>query len=270
MASATLASSMEEQSARQHSDRQPRQRWQIVFSRTRPVLHLRQEEVLEAFERAFRDSGLPLSTTNAKRPRPRLTLAANLPTGIEAHGEVLEVFFDELLPVEQVRAAGELLPEGLRIVEARDVWQGFPSAASRLLAAEYEVEVTSSDALTEDALRSSLERLLAERRLPGMRRRGETERRADAGERDLRPLIDELRVESVNSRDRGPGDGNSAEAGDGSGRAAASARLSMVLRAGATGSARPEDVVAALDLPLRVTAVARRRLHFVDTPRSQG
>lgn len=231
----------------QRDHREPRQRWQIRFSRDAPALQMRQPEVMAAFEQAFVEAGLPLSSTAGQRPRPRLTLAANLPNGIEADAEVLEAFFDELLPAERVRGAGELLPEGLRIVDARDVWQGFPSAASQVRGADYEVHVTSDGPIDEQALRDAVARLLEQRTLPGKRRRSESERRADQGERDLRPLIDSVEVAAVE-------------------KSGTAAELHMALRAGPNRSARPEDVVAALELPLKVVRVRRRRLRFVDTP----
>jgi radical SAM-linked protein len=211
-------------------DQAPRQRWQIRFARREPLLRMRQAELLGEFERAFREAQLPLSLSNAARPRARLKFAANLPVGIELRGEVLEAYFDELVPLERILAANELLPEGLEIIDAREVWHGFPSAASQLRAAEYEVV-----------------RLLASPRLVGGRRRGESERRADAGARDLRPLVEDVEVTEVNE-----------ETGGG--------RLRMVLRLDASGAGRPEDVVDALNLPLAPAAAVRTRLLFVDTP----
>ena len=80
-----------------------------------------------------------------------------------------------------------------------------------------------------------------------MRRRGESERRSDAGERDLRPLVEDVEVLDVDEKAR-------------------TARLRTVLRLDASGAGRPEDVVQALDLPLRVRSAVRARLLFVDTP----
>jgi hypothetical protein len=40
----------------------------------------------------------------------------------------------------------------------------------------------------------------------------------------------------------------------------------MVLRLDPNGAGRPEDVVQALDLPLRIVSATRTRLLFVDTP----
>ncbi len=226
---------------------QPRQRWQILFARRHPALRIRQAELLTEFERAFREAGLPLAQSNAQHPRPRLKFAANLPVGIELRGEVLEAYFDDLVPIGRIQAAAELLPEGIEVVDAREVWHGFPSAASQLRAAEYEVEVRDGPELTSDSLRGAVVRLLAARQLPGMRRRGESERRADAGPRDLRPLLEDAEVLEVDEE-------------------AHRGRLRMVLRLDASGAGRPEDVVGALDLPLRAGQAVRTRLLFVDTP----
>lgn len=231
------------------TDQPPRQRWQILFARRDPALRVRQAELLGEFERAFREAGLPLSQTNAARPRPRLKFAANLPVGVELRGEVLEAYFDELVPIGRIQAAAELLPEGLEVVDAREVWHGFPSAASQLRGAEYEIDVRARGEapLTSDELRGAVVRLLGASRLVGKRRRGESERRADAGARDLRPLVEDVEILEVNEEER-------------------RARLRMVLRLDATGAGRPEDVVDALDLPLAAGPAIRTRLLFVDTP----
>ena len=226
---------------------QPRQRWQILFRRGSPALWTRQAELLAEFERAFHEAGLPLSTTNAAHPRARLKFAASLPVGLELQREVLEAFFDELVPMERIQAAAALFPEGVELVDAREVWHGFPSAASQLRAAEYEVTVLGDEQLTDEALRGALVRLRGATQLPAQRRRGESERRADAGTRDLRPFIEDVEATEVDE-------------------AAHTARLRMVLRLDPSGAGRPEDVVGALGLPLKVTAAARTKLLFVDTP----
>jgi radical SAM-linked protein len=228
-------------------DGTPRQRWQLLFSRSEPALRMRQAVLVDELERSFREEGLPLAYTGAAKPRPRIKLAANLPVGIELRGEVVEAYFDELVPLERIQAAAERFPEGIQLRDAKEVWHGFPSAASQLRGAEYEVEVSGDASLTMDDLRGAVVRLLNARELHGMRRRGESERRSDAGARDLRPLIEDVEVLNV---DEGSG----------------SARLRTVLQLDASGAGRPEDVVKALDLPLRVHRAVRTRLLFVDTP----
>lgn len=208
---------------------------------------MRQAELVDELERAFREAQLPLAYTHAVKPKPRIKLAANLPLGLELRGEVVEVYFDDLVPLERIQAAAEAFPEGIELRDAKEVWHGFPSASSQLRGAEYEVDVRGDDALTSDALRGAVVRLLAAPELHGKRRRGESERRSDAGSRDLRPLIEDVEVLEVDE-------------------AAHTARLRTVLQLDASGAGRPEDVVNALDLPLRVTRAVRTRLLFVDTP----
>jgi len=208
---------------------------------------MRQAVLVEELERAFKEESLPLSYTHAVRPKPRIKLAANLPVGIELRGEVVEAYFDELVPVDRIQAAAERFPEGIELRDAKEVWHGFPSAASQLRGAEYEVEVAGDDSLTSDALRGAVVRLLNSKQLQGRRRRGESERRSDAGNRDLRPLIEDVEVIEVDE-------------------AAHTARLRTVLQLDASGAGRPEDVVDALDLPLRARRAVRTRLLFVDTP----
>jgi len=208
---------------------------------------MRQAVLVEELERAFREASLPLSYTRAIKPRPRIKLAANLPIGIELRGEVVEAYFDELVPLEQIQSAAEKFPDGIALRDAKEVWHGFPSAASQLRGAEYEIEVSGDDSLTSDALRGAVVRLLNARELHGKRRRGESERRSDAGDRDLRPLIEDVEVIDVDESAR-------------------TARLRTVLQLDASGAGRPEDVVNALDLPLRARRSVRTRLLFVDTP----
>lgn len=231
---------------RPHAD-QPRQRWQLLFARRAPALRMRQAELVPAFAAAFTQAGLPLSQSNAAKPRPRIKLAANPPVGLELRGEIVEAWFDDLVPIERIQAAGQLFPEGVELLDAREVWHGFPSAASQLRGAEYEVTAIGNSELTSDALRGAVVRLLAAKTLPGRRRKGESERRVDAGERDLRPLVEDVEVLDVNEKSH-------------------TARLRMVLRLDATGAGRPEDVVQALDLPLRTVSAVRTKLLFVDTP----
>jgi radical SAM-linked protein len=208
---------------------------------------MRQADLVNELERAFRGADLPLAYTRALKPRPRIKLAANLPIGIELRGEVVEAYFDDLVPLERIQAAAESFPDGVALRDAKEVWHGFPSAASQLRGAEYEIVVRGNEDLTSDALRGAVVRLLGAPTLAGKRRRGESERRSDAGERDLRPLIEDVEVLDVDEEEH-------------------TARLRTVLQLDASGAGRPEDVVHALDLPLRVVKAVRTRLLFVDTP----
>jgi hypothetical protein len=225
----------------------PRQRWQILYSRTEPALRLRQQDILAEFQRVLTEAELPISQTAAKRPRPRLRLAAVAPANLELRADVIEVWFDELVPRDRLVTAGEALADGLAIVDAREVWHGFPSAASQVRGGEYEVEARTPEGTTEDGLRSAIVQLLASPSLPGQRRRGETERRSDTDDRDLRPYVEDLELLGFDASKK-------------------VVRLRMQLRLDPSGAGRPLDVVDALDQGLTVSRTVRERLLFVDTP----
>lgn len=181
---------------------------------------------------AFEVAGVEVSRGQGRRGQ-RLVFAAGLPQNVSSEGELLDVVLarpvrpDEL--VERVRA--QLPPE----VELREAWEvgfGLPSLPSAVRWADYEVDVPSADGI-ENAIAS----LLAREALPWRDTRGEKVR-----EYDLRPLVQELRVECAR--------------GD-------VTRLAMRLRCDATGVGRPDQVALALGLaqPLRTH---RRRLVLAD------
>ena len=155
---------------------------------------MRQQDIANEFQRVLTEAELPVSQTAARRPRAADPLAAITPANLELRGDVVEVWFDELVTRERLLAAGEGLADGLAIVDAREVWHGFPSAASQVRGGEYEVDVRVPDGVTADDLRAAVVQLLGAPSLPGMRRRGESERRSDAAERDLRPYVEDLEV----------------------------------------------------------------------------
>ena len=139
------------------------------------------------------------------------------------------------------------VPRGSRAARCQGGVARFPSAASQLRGAEYEVEVSGNESLTTDALRGAVVRLLGAN---GAGRHASA-RRERAPQRCGRPRPATAR------RGRGGPRGR---------RGGADGTLRTVLRLDASGAGRPEDVVQALDLPLRVRSAVRTRLLFVDTP----
>jgi hypothetical protein len=225
----------------------PRQRWQILYARSEPALRMRQQDITAEFQRVLTEAELPVSQTAAKRPRARIRLAAVTPPSLELKGDVIEVWFDDLVARDRLITAGEALADGLSIVDAREVWHGFPSASSQVRGGEYEVEARAPDGIGADEVRAAVVQLLAAPTLPGLRRRGESERKSDANERDLRPYVEDLELLSFDDAEH-------------------IAHLRMQLRLDPSGAGRPRDVVDALDLGLVMTRAIRDRLLFVDTP----
>jgi radical SAM-linked protein len=230
--------------------REPRQRWRLILGRRADAPIQTQRELAEAWERAIVGSGLPLARSEGQAARPRISFGAPLPVGMAAHGELIDIVLPERWPVWRVREALErAIPEGWRLEGVHDVWLAGPSLAGRVAAADYRIVLTSSPAVTADAVAGACRALLAARELPRERAKG-----GGTVRYDLRPLVLDARVV-----DAGP---------------------PVVIEARTRfhpelGTGRPEEVVAALEavagVALPIDAIERERLLLAeDIPTTEG
>ena len=211
------------------------QRLRLRFARGPEAAEIGHLDLSRIWTEAFQAAGAAVSYSQGNRPHPRLTLAAGLPMGVTSEAELLDVVLARRMdPDDMVTNVQPHLPPGLEALECREVGIGLPSLPSAIRWAEYGVDVSIAEGApavlaTEDAVSSFL-RLDS---LPWEDHRGEKTRRYD-----LRPLVQELRVEE--------------QCGD-------TVRLSMRLRCDATGVGRPDQVVKALGMG-EAARIHRRRL----------
>ncbi|MGE5485332.1 MAG: TIGR03936 family radical SAM-associated protein [Ignavibacteriales bacterium] len=177
-------------------------------------------DTMRTFSRAFRRARVPLSFSQGFNPHPKMSFAMPLAVGQTSSNDVLDI--ETEIPVDLHRIIGEIngsLPPGFRVVSAREMQEGGQSAMSEVGAAAYSVVVpTTND--TVDAGEVANGFLCARDVLVERRREGKTPLTVD-----IRPLV--LRLEG--RRDRGV------------------AAFDMVLRAGGSASARPDEVLRAID-----------------------
>jgi len=89
------------------------------------------------FARAFRRAGLPVRMSQGFNPRPRFSLPAPLPVGIEGLDEVLELDLTEEMPADEVgRRLSAEVPEGVEIIRAESLE---PPAKARVASLTYRV-----------------------------------------------------------------------------------------------------------------------------------
>ena len=211
------------------------QRLRLRVARGKEAGQIGHLDLTRIWTEAFEHAGVAVSYSQGNRPHPRLTLAAGLPMGVTSEAELLDVVLARRMdPDDMVANVQPHLPPGLEALECREVGIGLPSLPSAIRWAEYGVDVSIAEGApavlaTKDAVSSFL-RLDS---LPWEDHRGEKTRRYD-----LRPLVQELRVEE--------------QCGD-------TVRLSMRLRCDATGVGRPDQVVKALGLG-EAARIHRRRL----------
>lgn len=205
----------------------------LTFSRGEEIKYLSHLDLMRLWERALRRSGLPLAYTQGFSPHPRLSLAAPLAVGVTSERELLELFLEQPVPLARVmKQLVPQLPQGLELLEVREIPLSLPSLPSQVRFAEYRV-VVEAEASQKEVLQR-LQELLARESLPWHHLR-------DTGPRhyDLRPLIQDLWLKEW----RPP-----------------SFTLGMRLRCDSGATGRPEQVVAALGFDPLACSPQRTRL----------
>jgi radical SAM-linked protein len=205
------------------------QRLRITFAKGGLLRHSSHLDLARAWERSFRRAGVPLAYSHGFNPRPRLHLAAALPLGHTGEAELLDVWLESSVLLEDfTRAVSQVVPIGLSIGIVRQVSLNEPALQTRVVAAEYCVTVEWGE--FEEQVKARVQQLLAADELP-CERRGRCY--------DLRPLIERLCLERVDEGE---------------------VALGMLLAARGGATARPEAVLESLGMDDALARYHRRRL----------
>jgi radical SAM-linked protein len=207
-------------------------RLRIHFAKTELMRYTGHLDLHRAWERTMRRAGLPLAYSQGFRPHPRINLGCALPLGFTSQDEVVDIWLEQSLPLDQIETALQSsLPPGIQLQAVEIIDAKEPTLQTQLIAAEYQITLLEAipglDAKLEEVCQSAS--LLRQRRGKAY---------------DLRPLILELRRLGNNPTGQ--------------------QQLHMVLstREGATG--RPEEVILALGGDPNLARVQRSRLIFAE------
>lgn len=141
----------------------------IRFRKEGPLRFIGHHDLMRAWERLLRRTGLPLRSSEGFHPKPRISSPLSLALGVEGWDELIEFELSAPTPIEEVaRRIAEEMIDGLVITAIDDVP---PRSGARVVAVEYACR------LPDDVETASIERRLAEllaaetlpieRRLPG-------------------------------------------------------------------------------------------------------
>lgn len=207
-------------------------RVRITFSKTDALRYIGNLDLHALWERATRRAELPLAYTQGFHPQPKIYLASALPLGFSSCCEVVDLRFTQNVDIEDMPGVLQaVMPSGINILKAETVDEQAPALQTQVIAAEYEVTITTvsepSD-LPRKSLMQRSEELLAESTLP-------RERRGKAY--DLRPLIEQLTILPEN-------------------------KIFMRLTARQAATGRPEEVLDALGIAPENSQIERISLIF--------
>jgi radical SAM-linked protein len=204
------------------------QKLQVLFAKRPELRFISHHDLMRAFRRVLRRAEIPVRMTGGFNPRPRIVLPHALEVGISSEDEYVEIELAEWMPpAEFASRISAALPEGLPVREVNLLPPR--KRGSVALEACYEAKLGPDET---SAAKAGVEKFLAAESWPVVRVKHDgTKRRID-----LRPHVAGLSV-----------DGGS---------------LSLQLKLGRPGAARPREVIAAvlgrpdedmLDVELRKT-----------------
>ncbi len=207
-------------------------RARITFSKTGALRYVGHLDLHTLWERAARRAGLPLAYSQGFHPQAKINFASALPLGFSSRAEVMDMRLQTEVNLGDLpQRLQQVLPPGISVLDVRRVDDAEPALQMQVRDAEYEVRLLNATDPAE--LATKIQGLIEAPSLPRTRR---------GKAYDLRPLIEELRVES-----------NQASASP-------SIRMRLSAREGATG--RPEEVLDELGIAARDAHIERTRLIF--------
>jgi len=95
--------------------------------------------VMDTLEKALRGAGAPARFTEGFNPHIRLSMGPALATGHEGLIELLDLDCVAPLRPPHLKAVNRLLPEGLQLLDARDLLPGAPSLGKLAAVARYRI-----------------------------------------------------------------------------------------------------------------------------------
>jgi radical SAM-linked protein len=200
----------------------------VRFSKRGKVRFISHRDVARAFDRAFRIEQLPLAFTAGFVPRPKVSFGLALSVGHESDAEYLDVELDRLVDLDDWPARlTAALPEGIEVTGTCVLAERAPALQESVTTVEYRLGITGAGTAEVAEL---IERALASPILETTR----TRKGREVVE-DVRPLLRAMTVAGAT------GDTTAVE-------------LEIATQ---PRSARPGDIVAAVDTRLNAERVLR-------------
>jgi radical SAM family uncharacterized protein/radical SAM-linked protein len=165
-------------------------RWRVRFAKEGLSRFLSHLEVSSALIRAIRHSGLRLNYSEGFHPHPKISFACATPVGLESREEFVDIQIEDhgLTREGMAEKINNGLPEGLKILDIREIYSPSDSLSRRIRGYVYESALPADPdhegmSLIEGRMQSFL--TLPEFVIQRRRKDGDTEK-------DVRPLVESL------------------------------------------------------------------------------
>jgi len=203
-------------------------RVRITFGKNDALRFIGHLDLAKLWERVLRRAEMPLVYSQGFNPQPKMQLASALPLGISSDCELLDIWLLEPVALDELpERLNAVSPPGLRTYRTQEVPLRAPALQTLLHSADYRITL------------AAIEGWNLEQRIADVLAQGQIRRERRGKTYDLRPLVLALDLLDEHSF---------------------RVRLSL----GAEGTARPDELLAAMGLPFDQARCHREALHMVD------
>src|SRR4030095_8346973 len=119
-------------------------RFRIQFEKGAAMRFTSHLDLMRAWERSLRRSGLPLAFTQGHHPHLKMSFGPPLPLGHRSRAEVFDLEVSRPPDGDLLERLNAVLPEGLRVLSFRPILFKSPSLMSQLDGASYRVRFPRS------------------------------------------------------------------------------------------------------------------------------
>jgi radical SAM-linked protein len=158
------------------------------FNKTSFLKYISHLDLMNTLRRAFRRGQIPITFSQGFNPHPRLSLAQPLPVGMEGRGEYFDLELNKKMSLDDFNNIVNLfLPEGIKILESREIPQGTDSLQSVINTGVYLIKMDIDD---NNEYEKEINKFINQKELIIIRKRNKKKDR----QIDIKPLVYSIEI----------------------------------------------------------------------------
>lgn len=126
-------------------------RYVITFSKTGTICYISHLDLMRMFKRTFKKAGIKLVYSQGFNPHPKMGFAQPLSLGYWGLKELMEFeTVEEQNPQELKKIIGDMMPEGIEIIDCKVLERIKKTLAANTVAAEYIIAIPLKEPIEAD------------------------------------------------------------------------------------------------------------------------
>jgi len=164
----------------------------VRFLRKDEVKYISHLDLMKFFERAIRRAGLPIAYSQGFNPHPQMVFGLPLSVGVTSEAEYADFeLAEDISPEEFAKRLNMQIPEGLKIVEAKQL-AAKDNIMKSICAASYEILCTLNTEMSVADIKKKIKNFMSESEVL-------VKKEGKKGEREVnvRPMVHALEVKEL-------------------------------------------------------------------------